>query len=189
MMMNIDTLEGLIPANVSDRVRPIVAAGFASAQAGLVIILYLYNGAGMFHAMPIKTATHRHASDTSDAEHLRVMADLFGLLADPSRLKMLFELRQCEAVCVSDLAVAAGLSESAVSHSLRLLRAHGIVEATREGRWIYYALVDTHVTMLLDATAAHLNQDHSLTRPPGSVGNVGVRSTHNTGSGSCVSGS
>ena len=88
------------------------------------------------------------------------MADLFGLLADPNRLKMLFELRQYEAVCVSDLASAVRLSESAVSHSLRLLRAHGIVDGNRDGRWIYYSLVDEHVAMLLEATEEHLKREH-----------------------------
>ena len=84
------------------------------------------------------------------------MADVFGLLADNTRLRILIQLRNYEEVCVSDLAEAVGLSESAVSHALRLLRAHGVVEARRDGRWIYYALVDEHVGLLLDATIAHM---------------------------------
>lgn len=92
------------------------------------------------------------------------MADLFGLLADRNRLRMLFQLCEADELCVSDLATAIGLSESAVSHSLRLLRAHGIVESRRDGRWIYYTLIDEHVRVLLDATREHLARDHPSAR-------------------------
>jgi len=63
-------------------------------------------------------------------------------------------------MCVRDLAASVGTSESAASHALRLLRAYGIVETRREGRWIFYALVDEHVRVLLDATAEHLARAH-----------------------------
>lgn len=88
------------------------------------------------------------------------MADIFGLLADPTRLRLLMHLQRVGEVCVSDLATDARLSESAVSHALRLLRAHGVVETRRDGRWIYYSLVDEHVHVLLDATLTHLGRDH-----------------------------
>jgi DNA-binding transcriptional ArsR family regulator len=92
------------------------------------------------------------------------MADLFGMLADPGRLRILMHLRTCDEACVSDIAEAAAMSESAVSHALRLLRAHGFVETRREGRWIFYALVDEHVRVLLDATAEHFEQRHRAIR-------------------------
>jgi len=88
------------------------------------------------------------------------MADLFGMLSDPSRLRILMLLLELDEVCVSDLAERADMNESAVSHALRLLRAHGIVEMRRDGRWIYYSLVDEHVRLLLDATAGHLERAH-----------------------------
>ena len=69
-------------------------------------------------------------------------------------------LQAHDEVCVSDLAEWTDISESAVSHALRLLRAHGLVEARREGRWIFYALVDEHVQVLLDATAEHFDRAH-----------------------------
>jgi DNA-binding transcriptional ArsR family regulator len=108
----------------------------------------------------IRTSAHRHARDTTPADHLMLMADLFGILSDPSRLRILMCLQAHDEVCVSDLADWTDISESAVSHALRLLRAHGIVEARREGRWIYYALVDEHVRVLLDATAEHFDHAH-----------------------------
>ncbi len=88
------------------------------------------------------------------------MADLFAMLSDVSRLRILMLLQDHEEVCVGDLAEWTGISESAVSHALRLLRAHGIVEARREGRWIFYALADEHVRVLLDATAEHFERAH-----------------------------
>ena len=89
------------------------------------------------------------------------MADLFAMLADPTRLRLLMYLEEHDEVCVTDLAQDVGISESAVSHALRLLRAHGIVETTREGRWVLYTLVDEHVRVLLRATLEHFERDHA----------------------------
>jgi len=69
-------------------------------------------------------------------------ADIFGLLSDPGRLRLL-------------VAVVSGLSESATSHALRLLRAHRVVSVRRAGRMAYYRLDDAHVRMLLDLAVAH----------------------------------
>ncbi len=88
------------------------------------------------------------------------MADLFGMLSDPSRLRLLMDLEANDELCVTDLAREAGISESAVSHALRLLRAHGIVEMRREGRWVFYSLADEHVRVLLQATVEHLEREH-----------------------------
>ena len=107
-----------------------------------------------------RVSAHRHAVETTPAEHLALMADLFGILADPTRLRLLMCLQDHDEVCVSDLAAWTGISESAVSHALRLLRAYGIVETRREGRWIFYALVDEHVCILLEATTAHFHRTH-----------------------------
>lgn len=83
------------------------------------------------------------------------LADVFGLLADPGRLRVLVALLDGE-TCVSDLAAVAHASESAVSHHLRLLRAHRVVEARRSGRMAYYRLADAHVRMLLDLALTHI---------------------------------
>jgi DNA-binding transcriptional ArsR family regulator len=110
--------------------------------------------------MDDRTTTHGHAPETTKTEHLSLMADLFGVLSDPSRLRILMCLQGRDEVCVNDLAEETRISESAVSHALRLLRAHGIVRARREGRQIFYALVDEHVRVLLDATAEHFARAH-----------------------------
>lgn len=88
-------------------------------------------------------------------------ADVFGLLSDPNRLRLLVALLDGE-LCVCDLAAVTGQSESAVSHALRLLRAHRIVAARRSGRMIYYRLEDAHVRLLLDVALAHTEHTEAL---------------------------
>ena len=101
------------------------------------------------------------------------LAEVFGLLADPSRLRLLVALLTGE-LCVCDLAVAAGLSESATSHALRILRAHRVVTVRRSGRMAFYSLDDAHVRMLLDLALTHIAHSEvirdvpstSVTDPP-----------------------
>ena len=81
-------------------------------------------------------------------------ADVFSLLGDPGRLQLLLALLDGE-LCVQDLALVAGQSESGTSHALKLLRAHRVVAPRREGRRVYYRLDDPHVRMLLDLALAH----------------------------------
>ncbi|MEU6798559.1 metalloregulator ArsR/SmtB family transcription factor [Nonomuraea wenchangensis] len=88
-------------------------------------------------------------------------ADVFGLLSDTNRLKLLVALLEGE-LCVCDLAAVTGQSESAVSHALRLLRAHRIVAARRAGRMAYYRLADPHVRMLLDLALAHTEHTDAI---------------------------
>jgi DNA-binding transcriptional ArsR family regulator len=104
---------------------------------------------------------HSHARGTSRDEHLGLMADLFGMLADRTRLRLLIQLAESDEACVGDLARGAQISESAVSHALRLLRAHGVVDMRRDGRFAYYSLADEHVRVLLDATIAHFDTQHA----------------------------
>jgi DNA-binding transcriptional ArsR family regulator len=112
--------------------------------------------------MPAATrrTRHGHRRDITREEHLAVMADLFGMLADRSRLRLLIQLAERDEACVGELAEGTGVTESAVSHALRLLRAHGIVETRRDGRFVYYSLADEHVRVLLDATVEHLATQH-----------------------------
>jgi DNA-binding transcriptional ArsR family regulator len=88
-------------------------------------------------------------------------AEVFSLLADPGRLRLLTVLRAGEA-SVGQLATSAGMSESATSHALRLLRAHRIVQARRAGRMAYYRLADAHVRVLLDTALEHAGHSSLL---------------------------
>ncbi|MDF5752867.1 metalloregulator ArsR/SmtB family transcription factor [Spongiactinospora sp. TRM90649] len=94
-------------------------------------------------------------------EDLDDTADVFGLLSDPGRLRLLVALLDGE-LCVCDLAAVTGQSESAVSHALRLLRAHRIVAVRRSGRMAYYRLEDPHVRMLLDLAIAHTEHTQAI---------------------------
>lgn len=98
----------------------------------------------------------RRGDDLPDAAEadLTDTADVFGLPADPGRLRLLMALPGGE-LWVCDLAVVARLSESAASHALRLFRAHRVVSVRRAGRMAYYRLDDAHVRMLLDLAVAH----------------------------------
>ncbi len=84
------------------------------------------------------------------------LADVFGLLGDPSRLRLLASLLEAGELCVCDLAAAAGMAESTTSHALRLLRAHQVVKVRRAGRMMHYSLRDGHVRMLLDVALEHV---------------------------------
>lgn len=89
----------------------------------------------------------------SEAE---AVADVFRVLADPTRVLILEALREAGELCVLHLAEAVGMSQSAVSHNLRLLRQAGLVARRREGRLVYYRPDDEHVTGLIALCAGHV---------------------------------
>jgi DNA-binding transcriptional ArsR family regulator len=92
-------------------------------------------------------------------ESIASVAEVFALLGDENRLRLLLGLLEGGELCVCDLAAAAGLGESATSHALRLLRAHRVVKVRRAGRRAYYSLTDGHVRMLLDVAVEHERHD------------------------------
>ena len=85
------------------------------------------------------------------------MADFFGTLADPHRLRLLSALAKQE-LCVCDLAASVKMSESAVSHQLRILRTMRLVKYHREGRNVYYSLADNHVMNIYREVADHIDE-------------------------------
>lgn len=87
------------------------------------------------------------------------LAQLFKLLADPTRARLLHALLEAGELCVCDLAETIETPETSVSHALRLLRTAGIVRNRRAGRMIYYSLDDAHVRLLLDLSLEHLRHD------------------------------
>jgi DNA-binding transcriptional ArsR family regulator len=95
-----------------------------------------------------------------EARTVEAVAEVFNLLGDPTRVRLVDALSHGER-CVCDLASLVGLSESAVSHQLRLLRAARLVRVRREGRHSYYSLDDHHVIGLLHDTRKHVEEDHT----------------------------
>ncbi|MEA5595485.1 metalloregulator ArsR/SmtB family transcription factor [Rivularia sp. UHCC 0363] len=90
-------------------------------------------------------------------EKAQRMADFFGTLADPHRLRLLSALAKQE-LCVCDLAASVKMSESAVSHQLRILRTMRLVKYRREGRNVYYSLADNHVINIYHEVATHIDE-------------------------------
>ena len=84
------------------------------------------------------------------------LTQLFKLLGDVTRARMLYALLEAGELCVCDLSAATGTPETNVSHALRLLRTAGIVKARRDGRMMFYSLDDAHVRMLLDLSREHM---------------------------------
>ena len=89
-------------------------------------------------------------------EKAQRMAEFFGALADPNRLKLISALAKQE-LCVCDLAALVKMGESAVSHQLRLLRTLRLVSYRKVGRNVYYRLADRHVINLYREVAEHLD--------------------------------
>ena len=91
-----------------------------------------------------------------DIEEAGRLAEVFKLLGDPTRTRLLYALLEAGELCVCDLAAVAGMAESTTSHALRLLRAHQVVKVRRRGRMMHYSLRDGHVRMLLDVALEHV---------------------------------
>ncbi len=83
--------------------------------------------------------------------------DIFSALSDPTRLRILQAL-SLEELCVCDIAAIAGVSQSAASHQLRLLRDRDLVTFTRVGKRAVYRLADEHVRLLLEQGLAHAGE-------------------------------
>jgi DNA-binding transcriptional ArsR family regulator len=94
-------------------------------------------------------------------ELIALVAGTFQALGDPTRLKLLYALSK-DSCCVRDLALLVGISESGVSHQLRLLKDRRLVKQRREGTTMYYALNDAHLAVLFreaEYHADHVSQD------------------------------
>lgn len=87
------------------------------------------------------------------------LAELFKLLGDPSRLRILYALVDAGELCVCDLAAVVSVPETSVSHALRLLRMAGVVRSRRDGRMAYYSVQDHHVRLVLDLAAEHVRHE------------------------------
>jgi ArsR family transcriptional regulator, lead/cadmium/zinc/bismuth-responsive transcriptional repressor len=101
-----------------------------------------------------------HRARTLPTEQAQQMAEFFGMLGDANRLRILSILAQQE-LCVHDLAVVVEMSESAVSHQLRILRTMRLVSFRKEKRKVFYRLLDRHVLELYQAVFEHLQETKS----------------------------
>jgi len=89
-----------------------------------------------------------------NGSEIGITSGLFTALGDPTRLRLMMALAT-HPLCVCDLAAALGVTQSAASHQLRVLRQLGLVRPERDGRRVYYALDDEHVATLIEQGLAH----------------------------------
>ncbi len=106
----------------------------------------------------------------ADTAQLQRAAAVLDALGDVGRLSILLALHHAGDLCVSDLAFAVGMSDSAVSHALRLLRAHGMVVSHREGRLVRYRVTGGLTERLLDVVSVGVVGELTLHAHPAESG-------------------
>ncbi len=96
-------------------------------------------------------------SQMPDDEKLYDLAELFKVFGDSTRIKILYALFEAE-LCVCDIAQLLGLTQSAVSHQLRVLKAGRLVKPRKEGKTVFYSLADEHVRSLIAQGMEHVEE-------------------------------
>ena len=102
-------------------------------------------------------AAEKIAETMPDDEYLYDLSELFRIFGDSTRIKILFALFDDE-LCVGDIANILGLSQSSVSHQLRILKDNKLVKFRRDGKSIYYSLDDDHVRSILKLGMDHVEE-------------------------------
>ncbi|MDY3013862.1 MAG: metalloregulator ArsR/SmtB family transcription factor [Evtepia sp.] len=92
-----------------------------------------------------------------DEDTLYDLTELFHVFGDSTRMRILYALFASE-LCVCDIAALLGLSQSAISHQLRLLKNTRLVTSRREGKTVFYSLADDHVKTIIDQGLEHVHE-------------------------------
>ncbi len=100
---------------------------------------------------------HQAEHDMLSAEKLQELADFFKVFGDVTRIKILSVLLGTE-LCVCDLAKVVGMTQSAVSHQLRVLKQMKLVKNRREGKTVFYSLADGHIQGILNQGMEHIEE-------------------------------
>jgi len=90
-------------------------------------------------------------------EEINTLSELFGILSDPTRTKIIFALSRKE-LCVCDISNLLNASISAVSHQLRILRNARLVKYRKQGKMVFYSLDDNHITTLFNEGLKHIRE-------------------------------
>ena len=91
-------------------------------------------------------------------ERIDDLAELFKVFGDYTRLRVMLELLEKE-LCVGDLAETLEMTQSAISHQLRILKQNKLVKSRREGKSIFYSLADDHVRTIIGQGREHIEED------------------------------
>ena len=97
-------------------------------------------------------------TDMPDEDELCDLSELFKIFGDSTRIRILFVLFESE-VCVCDLASVLNMTQSAVSHQLKILKQSKLISARREGKSVFYSLADDHVRSIIAAGREHIEED------------------------------
>lgn len=92
-----------------------------------------------------------------DEDQLCDLADIFKVFGDSTRIKILYVLLESE-MCVCDLAQLLGMTQSAISHQLRVLKQNGLVKSRRDGKSVIYSLADGHVVTIMNQGMEHIQE-------------------------------
>ena len=98
-----------------------------------------------------------------DEERLYDLAELFKVFGDTTRIRILYTLFEAE-MCVSDIAELLSMTQSAISHQLRILKQAHLVRNRREGKTVYYFLDDDHVRTVIGQGMEHIEEKHGRKR-------------------------
>ena len=102
-------------------------------------------------------AVERAIDSLPDEDVLDDLEDLFKLFGDSTRIKILYVLHGGE-MCVCGIATTLGMTQSAISHQLRLLRQNRLVKSRREGKTVFYSLSDDHVKNMIEMGIEHISE-------------------------------
>ena len=98
------------------------------------------------------------SEEMPDENELTSLAELFKTFGDPTRIKILFALFKSE-LCVCDIADGLGMTQSAISHQLRILRTSRLVKCRKQGRVVYYSLDDDHIGEIFALAFTHIMEE------------------------------
>lgn len=122
------------------------------------------NREGYLADAPVCQQTEVHAElvraldgEMPDEDMFYRLAELYKVFGDSTRIKILYALFEAE-MCVCDIAALLGMTQSAISHQLRVLKQSQLVKFRREGKTIYYSLADDHVRTIIGMGVEHLSE-------------------------------
>ncbi len=99
----------------------------------------------------------RVLADMPEEETLSDLAELFKVFGDTTRIRILYALFEAE-LCVGDIAQLLGMTQTAVSHQLRILRTNKLVKGRKDGKIVFYSLADDHVRTMIGQGMEHVNE-------------------------------
>ena len=118
----------------------------------------LKNSTPMCECHEVHSATvEKRRESMPDAETLYDLADFFKILGDSTRISILFAI-DGEPLCVCDVAELLGMTQSAISHQLRVLRGAKLIKSRRQGKTVYYSLSDDHVITIINSALDHVKE-------------------------------